>query len=435
MKYEYVITFLFMLTTMVLPQNPNDVIINEYNDDGGATGTKNGIDMSQEWVEILVVNGPVDLRNWYITDEEWSVLSTSSYEGKLQIADSASFASVATGTYVVIIKGSGTDDTDASDGNLVLYSDNANISSKGSFSLALAGDGLTLVKDDDQIPGEKDAGEVPVDYVSWGGELDVPTGLTWSSAISGTEDEDSYFSNGANFNNDVAANWVTNAESGGSLTNRTPGAANPGQNDASLPVDLASFRGWSERGTIQLQWTTECEFNNLGFIVERREDIQANEPWQEIADYRTCSDLQGQGSTSRWHNYRYQDRDVSPGNVYTYRLSDVDINGRIRNIATTQVKARTPHITLKTPRPNPFNPITNIPLEVGTPSHIRVAVVDLMGNEVTVLVDAQYLSGDYSLIWDGTDRHHQPVSSGVYFLAVQENGVLQTNHPKLVLLR
>ncbi|NOZ74050.1 MAG: T9SS type A sorting domain-containing protein [FCB group bacterium] len=259
--------------------------------------------------------------------------------------------------------------------------------------------------------------------------------MTWDSAITGTEDEDSYFSNGSNFNNDAAADWVTDAENGGTqLTNRTPGAANPGQNDSSLPVDLASLNGYSDAGCILLKWVTECEVNNLGFILERKtpdDDVV----WRPIADYRTDPGLRGQGSTSQRKLYQYRDRTVETGRVYQYRLKDVDIFGQIRTVAFVNVKARKPKIVLQSPRPNPFNPATYIPLEVGTAEQVRITILDLLGREVSVITDAFYTPGDYTLVWDGRDSNTRPVSSGVYFLTIQENGVLKPDHPKLILLR
>ncbi len=239
---------IFLLLWISLPfwaQSANDVIINEYNDDGGNCA-------APEWVELLVVNGPVDLRNWYVTDREWSILTTDG-EGSLQIANDGAFASIPTGTYVVLIEASGTDDTDPSDGVITLYTGNNNLTQSGSWSLAATGDGLALIKDDDQTPAEGDAGEVPIDYVSWGNENDIPSGLSWNGPLSGTEDEDAYFSKGASFNNDDVANWTINADGNG-CSERTQGSANPGQSylfaDATGPVfSTTTFTTGSFAGT------------------------------------------------------------------------------------------------------------------------------------------------------------------------------------------
>lgn len=232
------------VTANATPSNvtENCVIINEYNDGGGASGTVNGIDLSDEWVELYVVDGPQDMRNWYVTDEEWT---SGLGEGVMQIGTNVAFSAVSTGTFVVLVNGSGSDDLNDSDNLLVLYTDNANLTMTNSFNLGTSGDGIALITDDDATPFEKDAGEIPIDYVSFGSEKDVPTGLTWNTAISGTEDEDAFFVNGSNYNNDNVNYWVANAENGGGTTARTPGGYNPGQTTNPVQWDGSSDTDWN----------------------------------------------------------------------------------------------------------------------------------------------------------------------------------------------
>lgn len=84
------------------------LIINEWSQ--GSAG-------SQEWVELLVVAGPLDLRGWALGD---------STPGDLVFADDPLWAQVAAGTRIVIYNGSDVDsllpppDSDASDCTLVL---------------------------------------------------------------------------------------------------------------------------------------------------------------------------------------------------------------------------------------------------------------------------------------------------------------------------
>jgi hypothetical protein len=61
--------------------------------------------------------------------------------------------------------------------------------------------------------------------------------------------------------------------------------------------------------------------------------------------------------------------------------------------------------------PNPFNPSTTIEFRVGGagPSHVRLAVSDMLGREVAVLVDEKKAPGNYRVTFDAAD-----LSSGVY---------------------
>ena len=86
--------------------------------------------------------------------------------------------------------------------------------------------------------------------------------------------------------------------------------------------------------------------------------------------------------------------------------------------------------------PNPFNPKTVINYQLPAPSGVegtvvsavRVAVYDILGREVAVLVNENKPAGAYQVIFDGS-----ALPSGVYFYRIQAGGFEQTR--KLVLLK
>jgi hypothetical protein len=59
--------------------------------------------------------------------------------------------------------------------------------------------------------------------------------------------------------------------------------------------------------------------------------------------------------------------------------------------------------------PNPFNPTTVISYQVPVVSDMRLAVYDMLGREVKILVDEKKPAGTHTVMFDGTD-----FSSGVY---------------------
>ena len=65
--------------------------------------------------------------------------------------------------------------------------------------------------------------------------------------------------------------------------------------------------------------------------------------------------------------------------------------------------------------PNPFSPRTRISFTLPEAGQARLAVYDVAGREVTVLVDEHRGVGTWSTDWDGTDRHGAPVAGGMYF--------------------
>lgn len=68
------------------------------------------------------------------------------------------------------------------------------------------------------------------------------------------------------------------------------------------------------------------------------------------------------------------------------------------------------------PAPNPFNPETTIRFTVGRPGHVRVAVYNVAGARVRVLVDRRLQSGAHVVRWDGKDDRGRDVGSAAYFI-------------------
>ena len=64
--------------------------------------------------------------------------------------------------------------------------------------------------------------------------------------------------------------------------------------------------------------------------------------------------------------------------------------------------------------PNPFNPSTTIEYYVPKQSRVKIAVYDILGREVAILVDEMKNAGSYQASWDAS-RY----ASGVYFCRLQ----------------
>ena len=89
--------------------------------------------------------------------------------------------------------------------------------------------------------------------------------------------------------------------------------------------------------------------------------------------------------------------------------------------------------TLHEPYPNPFNPITSLRYDLPEQAEVILTVYDLMGREVTQLVNATQEAGYRSVQWNATDKQGKPVSAGVYLYQIQAGEFVQTM--KMVLLK
>jgi Zn-dependent M28 family amino/carboxypeptidase len=78
--------------------------------------------------------------------------------------------------------------------------------------------------------------------------------------------------------------------------------------------------------------------------------------------------------------------------------------------------------------PNPFNPSTTIKFELPKSSDVRLGVYDMLGREVSVLVNERRNAGVHEVKFDASG-----LSSGVYFYRLQAGHFVQTR--KLLFLR
>ena len=84
--------------------------------------------------------------------------------------------------------------------------------------------------------------------------------------------------------------------------------------------------------------------------------------------------------------------------------------------------------TLHNPFPNPFNQSTTIAYEIPEAGEINLTVYDVIGREVSELVNGYMTAGLHSAIWDASGR-----ASGVYFCIL--NTKRQTENKKIILLK
>ena len=179
-----------------------------------------------------------------------------------------------------------------------------------------------------------------------------------------------------------------------------------------LPVQLASLTATSMGShQVQLNWVTVSETNNFGFEVQKSDAAQG--------DYQTLlnSFVQGHGTTVEPHSYSYTDNSAVAGGWY-YRLKQIDLDGTIHysdgvgvDVVTSVEDGSVPTaFVLEQNYPNPFNPTTVIKYQVPFTSDVVIVVYDLLGREVTRLVNESRQAGEYETTWDARN-----LPSGIYY--------------------
>ena len=88
--------------------------------------------------------------------------------------------------------------------------------------------------------------------------------------------------------------------------------------------------------------------------------------------------------------------------------------------------------------PNPFNPSTTIAFELAKSAQVEIKIFDILGREVTMLLNDHITAGKYEIKWDGKNRHGIYVGSGVFIYHINATSAGQSlfnQSRKMVLLR
>ncbi len=84
--------------------------------------------------------------------------------------------------------------------------------------------------------------------------------------------------------------------------------------------------------------------------------------------------------------------------------------------------------------PNPFNPSTQISFDVPQGGeHIMLNIYNILGQNVSTLVNGVMNPGTYTMEWNATDEAGNPVASGIYFYELRSSSF--TARKKMLLIR
>lgn len=192
----------------------------------------------------------------------------------------------------------------------------------------------------------------------------------------------------------------------------------PGGGSPTTPITLSSFTGTYEDGAVELVWVTGCEIDCYGYNILR----SSGAGFAQVNDGVILS----AGDATETASYRFVDTGVVPGQVYTYQLQTLFVDGRSEISASVNVRLLT-H-TLAQNNPNPFNPSTTIRYTVPEAGYVTLTVFDVTGNEVATLVKEYLDANAYTATFNAGS-----LSSGIYFYRLQAGDY--TAIRKMVLLK
>ena len=139
-----------------------------------------------------------------------------------------------------------------------------------------------------------------------------------------------------------------------------------------------------------------------------------NGPTLELVDPASDNSLAASWSASSGHG--------TPGAMNSVTIS-VDVDPRAPKGVTA----------LGGVVPNPFNPRCAVSFTLARTEQVRIAVHDLRGRTVAVLLDEERSAGRYRVTWSGCDARGRALASGVYFVRMRAGGIVEVS--KVLLLR
>jgi len=145
------------------------------------------------------------------------------------------------------------------------------------------------------------------------------------------------------------------------------------------------------------------------------------------------SDIRGEFIDLRMLSYEFVILEVN-GAGCEFALDDIywDGGGTVSIIEGEFGNAPT-RFSWKNNYPNPFNPVTTLHYNLPEQAHVTITIYNLMGREVTRLVNTTQKAGFKSVQWNAVDSFGNPVSAGVYLYLIQAGEYMQTK--KMVLLK
>ena len=168
------------------------------------------------------------------------------------------------------------------------------------------------------------------------------------------------------------------------------------------------------------------------FLNEQRYEVLiAEEDWRTWYLVLDGTYLQSGQNVLEFRNIINQDRAAS---FVRWQLKDVALwkPFSAKLAAGTRLLSKLPD-GLGDPFPTPFNAEVTIPFTIAAAAPVRLAVYNLMGQQIRVLADGWLAAGAHRVRWDGRTDMGVEAASGVYWAVLYASEIVQT--AKLALIR
>lgn len=209
---------------------------------------------------------------------------------------------------------------------------------------------------------------------------------------------------------------------------------------------------WRNDVTDQIVVSTESQFElaavelEIGISAASISDIQLVDSQSGLNLYWTATssnqikigiiDLSGQSVISAGATDLFRVKLSENSTVEPNVISGIAVDRRASEYRLTSVKTTSALPTtylLDQNRPNPFNPTTSIQYSLPVTGWVKLAIYNILGNQVRILVDETKPAGSHTVNWDGRSNSNDVLPSGVYFYRLTAGSYQETK--KMLLLK
>lgn len=169
------------------------------------------------------------------------------------------------------------------------------------------------------------------------------------------------------------------------------------------------------------------EFSTDGNVWERRAQFTGTSNWQRHSF--VLNDFAGNNNQVYFRIMMQTDQAETADGIY---IDDI----RLHAIAsyTDESDEVSPVNKIKlSAYPNPFNPTSNISLNLPSTQNISLDVYNIKGQKVKSIFSGKKPKGKHTFVWQGKNNNNQNVASGVYFYKL--NAGKQSLTKKILLLK
>jgi len=185
-----------------------------------------------------------------------------------------------------------------------------------------------------------------------------------------------------------------------------------------LPVEFKSIAAKLTEKGIVLSWQTAIERDAKEYVVEKN----LAGKWIE---YEV---VKAKGNTNQVSDYQIIDKAQNFGKIQ-YRIKSVDLDGSYKYSDVVEVNVNHPEELLVAKNyPNPFNPMTNITVNLPDDQNLKVNVYNVAGQLVTTIFDGFKQKGVHNFEFNANN-----LPSGTYICKVQTSNNSKTI--KMLLLK